>query len=397
MKLRNLTIMAVTGLIACDERPATPIHDSMVDSSPRDLAQNDTLADQRNQPPDACVVPKGYCVPGGNDCPKGFECLGCYACEGCAHHCCPDCEKLVPCPVCSECLGKCVPESGCLDNTACKPDDFCFLGQGCGKGEPGICQDRPEICDDIDQPVCGCDGQTYGNECEAQAAGINTAHPGECGMPPCTTDADCTQGKQWCEQGICVACDNSGLLCDLACPFQWDFIERNGCYPCACAPSNECTADAQCSGGQKCYAGQYCWSWCPPGDPSCCLGNICSPAGCTTPNPVGCKVRGCPHGESCQETGCESSVCSCSNGSWGCLPDCGGGTCVSDKTELIEYANCAVVDCQPLCSAVGTKSEGWYHDQSCGSDLIGWDSCAGCTAICLYVGSYSEGWYTSCP
>jgi hypothetical protein len=109
---------------------------------------------------------------------------------------------------------------GGLLGLACGEDEFCKFAPDafCGAADQtGTCQPIPEACDLILAPVCGCDGETYGNACQANAAGVSVASEGECGSSGGTTcggllGGSCADGE-FCNfppDAFCGAADATG-------------------------------------------------------------------------------------------------------------------------------------------------------------------------------------------
>jgi hypothetical protein len=73
----------------------------------------------------------------------------------------------------------CGGESG----VACSEGELCVIPRGsCQPLAGGFCLPEPEQCADVVDPVCGCDGETYTNGCEATKAGATIDTQGACEM-----------------------------------------------------------------------------------------------------------------------------------------------------------------------------------------------------------------------
>jgi hypothetical protein len=141
---------------------------------------------------------------------------------------------------------------GARAGDTCATDEYCYYTPAalCGRADAtGTCTKIPEdsACITVSDPVCGCDGITYGNACEAKRAGASVDHTGECassGTCGGLLGAQCSNGY-FCNFPSTMACGNAdGLgVCNpipAACTQQVDPV-------CGCDGnpySNSCQANA---------------------------------------------------------------------------------------------------------------------------------------------------------
>jgi len=112
--------------------------------------------------------------------------------------------------------------TACAANDDCSAEEFCWLPNGeCTPQESiGVCSIIPSSCSADYDPVCGCDYQTYSNECIAHMAGVSIVHYGDC-VPcesgPCSVGELCELPVGECSSGL-GACLVPPDSCETTCP-----------------------------------------------------------------------------------------------------------------------------------------------------------------------------------